>query len=150
MGTISKNFSYYEFEHSDTADAKGICNVINTFAVRDAVKELVETILQPLRDAWGKPININSGYRCPELNDAVGGSKTSAHLTGYAADIVPQSQKEFDRFFNFVKAFLTDNKIPFDQCAREWNPRTGSRWVHIGLYGPRKRQLGMFYNWTKS
>ena len=63
MGTISKNFSYCEFEASETADRKGICNVINTFEVRDAVKALVETVLQPLRDNWGKPLHINSGYR---------------------------------------------------------------------------------------
>ena len=70
MGTISKNFSYKEFEASATADKKGICNVITSFEVRDAVKALVETVLQPLRDNWGKPLHINSGYRCPELNRA--------------------------------------------------------------------------------
>ena len=68
MGTISKNFSYHEFEASDTAYKKGICNVITSFEVRDAVKELTETILQPLRDAWGRPIAISSGWRCDELN----------------------------------------------------------------------------------
>lgn len=79
MGTISKNFSYKEFEESETAVRKGIANVINTTEIRDSVKALVLNVLQPLRDAWGKPLHINSGYRCPALNEAVGGVATSQH-----------------------------------------------------------------------
>ena len=55
MGTISKNFSYREFEESATAKAQGITNVISSFEVRDAIRELTNTVLQPLRDAWGLP-----------------------------------------------------------------------------------------------
>ena len=55
MGTITKDFSYREFEASSVAERKGICNVITSFAVRDAVKELTETVLQPLRDKVGHP-----------------------------------------------------------------------------------------------
>ena len=87
MGTISKDFSYHEFEASPTAERGGICNVITTAAVRDAVKELVDTVLQPLRDRVGHPLRINSGYRCPDLNRAVGGVATSQHVKGEAADI---------------------------------------------------------------
>lgn len=87
MGTISKDFSYKEFEASPTADRKGICNVITSFAVRDAVKELVETVLQPLRDTVGHPLRISSGYRCPELNREVNGVPNSQHIKGEAADI---------------------------------------------------------------
>lgn len=87
MGTISKDFSYREFEASPTAERKGICNVITTAAVRDAVKELTEKVLQPLRDIVGRPLRINSGYRCPELNRAVGSFPTSQHVRGEAADV---------------------------------------------------------------
>lgn len=87
MGTITSDFSYREFEESATARRKGICNVITSFAVRDAVKELAETVLQPLRDRVGHPLRINSGYRCPELNKEVGGAATSQHVKGEAADI---------------------------------------------------------------
>ena len=66
-----KDFSYREFEASPTAEREGICNVITSFAVRDAVKELTLKVLQPLRDKVGHPLRINSGYRCPELNRAV-------------------------------------------------------------------------------
>lgn len=108
MGTISKNFSYKEFEQSATADRKGICNVIRTFEVRDAVKELTETILQPLRDAWGKPLHINSGYRCPELNKEVGGKPTSQHLKGEACDVACDKPAELARL-----AILLH--LPYDQ-----------------------------------
>jgi zinc D-Ala-D-Ala carboxypeptidase len=147
MGTISKDFSYGEFERSATADWLGITNVITTFEVRDAVRELTLTLLQPLRDAWGSGIIISSGYRCPRLNAAVGGSPTSGHVTGYAADLVPANGRT-DEFYAFVRKWLTDGRKPFDQCARETD-RKGSVWVHLALKGPGGRQLGKFYDWTK-
>ena len=97
MGTISKNFSYREFEASDKADEKGICNVITSFEVRDAIKALVDTVLQPLRDACGKPLHVNSGYRCPELNKEVGGMPTSQHVKGEAADVACDKPVELAR-----------------------------------------------------
>ena len=108
MGTISKNFSYREFEASNKADEKGICNVITTFEVRDAVKALVDTVLQPLRDAWGKPLHINSGYRCQELNREVGGMPTSQHVKGEAADVACDKPVELARL---AKAL----RLPYDQ-----------------------------------
>lgn len=90
MGTITKDFSYREFEASETARRRGICNVITDFAVRDAVKELAERVLQPLRDKAGRPLHINSGYRCEALNEAVGGVPTSQHVKGEAADVAAE------------------------------------------------------------
>ena len=87
MGTVSKNFDYKEFEKSETAARLHINNVITTSLVRDNVKALVDNVLQPLRDAWGKPLHINSGYRSMKLNEAVGGVPTSQHIMGQAADV---------------------------------------------------------------
>ena len=89
MGSISKNFSYSEFEKSDIAKRYGIINIVNTFEVRDNIKALVDNVLQPLREAWGAPLFISSGYRSPELNShpSVGGVPTSQHCKGEAADI---------------------------------------------------------------
>lgn len=87
MGSISKNFSYSEFEASETAERAGITNVITTFEVRDSIRALVLNVLQPLRDSWGKPLSINSGYRCQLLNAKVGGVPTSQHVKGEAADV---------------------------------------------------------------
>ena len=108
MGTISKNFSYREFEASETADKNGIINVITDFKVRDSVRELVLTVLQPLRDAWGAALHVNSGYRCPALNKAVGGSASSQHVKGEAADIrAPHPIK--------LAQLAFDLDLPYDQ-----------------------------------
>ena len=83
---ISKSFKYSEFTKSDTATRLHLNNAITDWEVRDNIKALVENVLQPLRDAWGGPIFINSGYRSPEVNKAVGGVETSQHTKGMAAD----------------------------------------------------------------
>lgn len=88
MGTISENFSYSEFEVTDRAELR-IKNTITSVEVRDNIKSLVDEVIQPLRDAWGKPLAINSGYRCKEVNEAVGGAPTSQHCSGSAADVCP-------------------------------------------------------------
>lgn len=89
MGTISKNFSYHEFEHSDIAKEERITNAITSVEIRDSIKDLVDNLLQPLRDAVKKPLKISSGYRCPQLNShyKIGGSPTSQHVKGEAADV---------------------------------------------------------------
>ena len=84
---ITRSFRYSEFTKSDTASRLHINNAIRDWDVRDNIKALVEDILQPLRDAWGGPLFINSGYRCPELNKAVGGVATSQHVFGQACDV---------------------------------------------------------------
>ena len=90
MGSISKlsrNFDWSEFTKSDTAARLHINNAITSWEVRDNIKALVDDVLQPLRDAWGGPLFINSGYRCLELNKAVGGVPTSQHVLGQGADV---------------------------------------------------------------
>ena len=86
MGNISKNFSFSEFEASKTADELGIDNA-SPESVKPAICALVDTCLQPLRDDIDAPVNIQSGFRCKELNEAVDGSKTSQHPKGEASDI---------------------------------------------------------------
>ena len=108
MGTISKNFSYREFEESISATQKGICNTITSFEVRDSIKALVLNILQPLRDACGKPLKINSGYRCPELNKLVGGVGNSQHTKGEAADVASDNPYELAKM-------AKELNLPFDQ-----------------------------------
>lgn len=133
------NFDLYEFIESDTAKVRGINNIPD-FEEVEHLDELVRTILQPLRDAWGKPLNISSGYRCKALNDAVYGVPTSAHLRGYAADVQPVG--DFEEFVKFAEGWLRDNNIAFDQSIREQKGRT--KWWHIALYnsyGQQRRQF---------
>ena len=87
MGDISRNFSYKEFEKSDTAIRLNIDNTIKDGLIKDNIKALVDNILQPLRDKWGNPLFVNSGYRCLKLNKAVGGVPTSQHCLGQASDV---------------------------------------------------------------
>jgi len=87
MGDISKNFSYSEFERSELAAKNGIDNRIPNNTVRAAIRGLVLEVLQPLRDAQGVRVDINSGWRCEELNKLAGGVETSQHRKGEAADI---------------------------------------------------------------
>ena len=116
MGTISKDFSYVEFEKTDVLGMR-VKNTITSVDVRDSIKELVDTVIQPLRDAWGKPLAINSGYRCPEVNKAVGGVPTSQHAKGEAADVCPFGRNGHGDIEVVRKLAITarDLGLPFDQ-----------------------------------
>lgn len=105
---ITKNFTYAEFEASATAKRYGILNAISSFEVRDAIVALCTNVLQPLRDIWGRPLKINSGYRCPRLNALVGGVPTSQHTKGEAADIACSNPVK-------LAQLAYDAHLPFDQ-----------------------------------
>ena len=126
-------FTIHELIASDTAKKYGIDNT-PSLETRQHMKELIEKLLNPIREAWGGPIIVNSGYRCPRLNELLKGSKTSAHLTGYAADLIPGNGQRL-KFIKFVQDYLRKSGIPFDQCINEYN-----RWCHVGLYNNRKQQ----------
>lgn len=83
---LSNNFTLEEFVASATARSQGINNEPPPVVV-ESLTHLVVNLLQPLRGAYGQPLQINSGYRCPELNRAVGGVATSQHVNGQAADV---------------------------------------------------------------
>jgi uncharacterized protein YcbK (DUF882 family) len=119
-----KYFSFQEFERSETAYKHGIDNTAPESARRN-IAALVDKVLDPLREAWGKPITVTSGYRCPELNRIVGGSKTSHHMRGMAADISTGNKVENRRLFQLIM----DLKLPFTQLIDEKN----FSWVHVSL-----------------
>ena len=104
---MKQYFTIKELCHSDTAKAKHIDNT----PTKEAESNLIRLIdfLNPLREKWGSGIRINSGYRCPALNKAVGGAATSAHLTGNAVDMYPVNNK-FDEFCKFILAYLDITK----------------------------------------
>ena len=81
-----KYFTIKELISSSTATQHNINNT-PTKEIEENLKALVDNILDPLREAYGKPIIVNSGFRCEKLNNLVGGSRTSQHRTGHAADI---------------------------------------------------------------
>lgn len=136
---LTKNFSVAELSRSEAATRLGVDNTPTPEAIEN-LRALAEKVLQPLRDAMGKPMRVNSAYRGPEANKAVGGSKTSQHMTGEAADI------EFDGFDNKKLAQkIVDLKLPFDQIILEFykdgDPNSG--WVHVSHKrgGPQRGQV---------
>ena len=125
-----KYFSLKELCASDVATKKKIDN-FPSFTVVAHLSELTQKILEPLRIAWGSAVIVTSGYRCDELNRAVGGVSTSVHRLGYAVDLQPANGK-IDEFGRFVKDWLVRNRIKFDQLLFETKGKT--KWLHIGLY----------------
>ena len=106
---LSENFTIEEFTRSDKAKELGITNEPGEKEL-SALRVLVSRTIQPLRDKLGVPIHVNSGYRCPELNKAVGGVPTSQHQKGEAADL------SIDGKANDILEALENNNIPFDQA----------------------------------
>ncbi len=142
-----KYFTIKEMCRSEKATLYKIDNTPSEDIVEN-LTEFIEEILDPLREAWGSPIKVNSGYRCKELNAKVGGSKTSSHMSGYAADLKPCNGK-IDEFFEFVKKYFIDNKIDFDQIIDEYSGN--AHWVHIGYKnskGEQRKQIKMYDNGT--
>lgn len=124
-------FTIDELCHSDTADGMLIDNSCPSDVIRENLEALVGNILDPLREAWGKPIRVTSGYRCQKLNRLVGGAATSQHLYGQAADITVGGRSDNKRLFGLVRSL----GLPFDQLIDE----NGYRWVHVS-YSPRNRR----------
>ena len=129
-----RHFTIAELTRSATARRLGIDNTPPASAVR-ALTALVDDVLDPLRDAWGGPIRVNSGYRCPELNKAVGGTPSSQHQHGEAADITVGSRSANRRLLALIKRL----DLPVDQCIDE----KGCRWIHVSHRAGRNRRLYM-------
>jgi len=134
---ISKYFTLEEFTRSDTAKKLGIDNTPSPEHVQN-LSEMCINLLDPIREAWGGPLIVTSGYRGFYLNKAVKGSTTSAHCYGLAGDIIP-ANGEIQRFKEFVPAFLKQSNLPYDQWINEKNLQ-GKEWGHIGYKDRKGRQ----------
>lgn len=121
-----KHFTVEELCRSTTARSKGIDNT-PTPEIRSKLQTLIEELLDPVREGWGRAITVNSGYRCPALNKAVGGVATSQHQKGEAADLnagdPTKNKMLFDKIVDMQKAKL----LEFDQLIDEAH----YKWVHI-------------------
>lgn len=138
---ISKNFKLSEFIESETATKKNIDNTPSEEIIEN-IKFLVTELLQPIRNNISYPFHVNSGYRCKELNDIVGGSSNSAHLQGLAADITLGS-KQLNRI---LWEEIERGHFDFDQVIDE-NDLT---WVHIGIKKDlKKNRHSMFKLYKK-
>lgn len=129
-----KYFSMNELTASVTAAKLGINNIPDhNSSLR--LKDLVESVLDPVREAFGAPLFVNSGFRCAALNKAVKGASNSQHLYGEAADIraarLPgESQKQANRrLFNLIHSLVKLGKITVGQLIDEYD----FSWVHVSI-----------------
>ena len=125
---LSEHFTLEELTSSITAKNKGVKNVPSDTELKN-LKDLATNVLEPLRIAYGKPIRVSSGYRCSALNKLIGGSKTSQHVLGQAADITSLSDTVEDNkeLFDVALKLIAQGKIRVGQVIDEYN----YNWVHI-------------------
>lgn len=135
---LSANFYLQEFISSDTATRNNIDNTPSPSIIGNLT--ILAQGLEHIREVLdNKTIHINSGYRCQELNTIIKGSKTSAHMQGYAADFICPS---FGRPIDIVKKIVSSG-IKFDQVIQE------GTWVHIS-FDPKMRQEVLTANFNKT
>ena len=122
---LSPHFRLSEFTRSITAERLGISNEPDYEQVL-AMKQLCRCVLEPLRQHYGQPIRITSGFRCEALNEAVGGVGRSQHMLGEAADLSVPSEEVARQWFQWIVSH-TD----FDQLLFEHSRRLRNRWLHV-------------------
>ena len=120
---LSNNFRLSEFTRSDTAKRLGIENECSSVEQVLNLAYLCHMVLQPLRDKFG-PIRITSGYRCPELNHAVGGASNSQHMRGEAADIYLPSVDKGKEYLAFLKTLPAVDELI-------WERKGNVCWIHV-------------------
>ena len=109
-----KYFKKEELSHSDTAVSLGIDNTPSKEHVAN-LERLVAHVLDPLRESWGGPICVSSGYRCPMLNKKVGGVEGSYHTRGMAADIYDPKGLTEGLFWR-LRELYCEHKVPITEC----------------------------------
>lgn len=125
---IGRHFQLNEFTGSQAAARHGVSNIPDA-AVLDSLRALCANVLDPLREQLGRPIVITSGYRAPEVNRLVGGSRSSQHCLGEAADFKVPGLTPV-QVFDFVRG----SDLPFDQLILEFN-----QWTHISYSQNQRR-----------
>lgn len=125
---LSKNLTLNECLRSGVAERLGIDNVPDDEWVLENLRQIAERVFQPCRDHFGSPLYVSSGYRSPDLNRAIGGSKRSQHVQGRALDL------DADVFGGFSNAelfhYIKDN-LEFDQMVWEFGDSDNPDWVHV-------------------
>jgi len=121
-----KYFSINELTSSATALREGINNRPSKCAYH-LLHVLVQQLLDPIREAWGEPIVVSSGYRCKQLNALVGGAKYSHHILGCAADIIAGNRADHRTLFRLIVKMQQEGRIKFTQLILEGD----GRWIHI-------------------
>ena len=132
---LSKNLALAEVMRSETAKRKGISNMPTPEHIEN-FKLLAENVFQPIREHFGVPIILSSGYRSKELNTAVGGALSSQHCTGEAIDIDMDGTSITNKqVFDFIK-----EHVNFDQLIWEFGTDSNPDWVHVSYESTGKQR----------
>lgn len=119
---MKKYFTIEELSRSEIAEERGLDNTPSPEAVEN-LRKLIDNLLQPLREEYGRPIKVNSGYRSKEVNVLADGAKNSDHLYGYAADITGGSVEANKKIWSI----FTSKKLNYKQIIWE----KGGTWIHV-------------------
>lgn len=129
---MAKYFTFKELTGSETAKHLGICNSRLPLEAAVRLDQLMDYLLDPVRVMWGAPVFVTSGYRCPELNTAVGGAVGSQHVKGEATDITTGSREGNRKLFDMIVA----SELEFDQLIDECN----YLWLHLSYRMNKNRR----------
>ena len=136
-----KYFTLRELCASQTAGRLRIDNTPSAEALRNLAR-LTDRLLDPIREAWGRPLIVTSGYRSPELNKVVGGVANSQHLQGLAADLITPGN---NRLQNYQLYLFIKDRFDYDQLLAEHCKNNGCEWLHISIpalgHTPRNQSL---------
>lgn len=132
MSRPGRHFAWGEFEASPTARRLDIDNAVTDADHRAAIEHLCAAVLDPLREALGRPVRITSGYRSAALNDAIGGARNSQHMRGEAADIKVDGIGAQD-----LARRIAALRLPVDQVV--WYDAERGGHVHVSSVRPRLR-----------
>jgi zinc D-Ala-D-Ala carboxypeptidase len=144
---LSKNLTLKEVTKSDTANRLGIDNTPEEFDIKN-LRAIAEEVFQPLRDHFGVPLFVSSGFRSKKLNKAIGGSKYSQHMVGEALDIDADVYGSVTNRELFM--FIKENLI-FDQLIWEFGDDDTPNWVHVSYKdkGQNRKQVKRAYRDSK-
>ena len=133
---LSKNLILSEVTASNTAKREGIENIPNAWQ-KSCLSMIAQEVFQPLRNAFGVPIFVSSGFRSHKLNKAIGGSTTSQHTKGQALDLDAHKYGKISNrtIFEFIK----DN-LPFDQLIWEFGSAKEPAWIHVSYVSLEKNR----------
>ena len=132
---MAKYFTIHELTRSNEAIRRGIDNTPPP-DIKIKLVQLMDKCLDPIREAWGEPIIVNSGFRCPALNTAVSGVSTSQHKKGEAADITAGSVEKNKELFKLIADLVGECELSVDQCIDE----SGYRWIHVSYKNEKKNR----------
>ena len=137
---LSKHFTLEEFEKSQTATRKGITNKAGSGEIKN-LGDLCYEVLEPVRAKFDKPVTITSGYRSPELSEAIGSKSTSQHCLGEAVDLEVIGES------NLKVALWIENNVDFDQLILEfYTGEANSGWIHVSYKDGSNRKQVLTYD----